>query len=127
VTDQRSESTATTSSSSEPVNGRLLLAVNLRRLRGDRRLSQEGLADRAGIHRTYVGSVERAERNIAVDNICRLAWALGVDVRELLSPVRMPARQYAAAGRRRAVLKVSEPATGPARRRRARLRGSARA
>ena len=45
------------------------------------------LADKAGIHRTYIGSVERAERNVSIDNICRLAWALDVDVRELLSPV----------------------------------------
>jgi len=88
----------------------VLLAANLRRLRGDRALSQEALADRAGIHRTYLGSVERAERNIAIDNICRLAWALGVDVRELLSPTRMPAREYGAAGRRPGVLKVSEGA-----------------
>jgi DNA-binding XRE family transcriptional regulator len=46
-------------------------------------LSQEALADRAGLHWTYVGSVERGERNVSVDNICRLAWALGVDVPDL--------------------------------------------
>jgi transcriptional regulator with XRE-family HTH domain len=66
----------------------MLVAVNVRRIRTARRLSQEALADRAGIHRTYVGSVERAERNVSIDNICRLAWALGVDVRNLLAPVR---------------------------------------
>ena len=71
-----------------PVDGRALVAANLRRLRAQRGLSQEKLADLAGIHRTYVGSVERAERNISIDNICRLAWALGVDVRELLAPIR---------------------------------------
>jgi len=70
------------------VNGRALIAANLRRLRAKRGLSQEALADRAGIHRTYVGSVERAERNISIDNVCRLADALGVDVRELLVPIR---------------------------------------
>ncbi len=70
----------------KPVNGRALLAANLRRLRARRGWSQEALADQAGIHRTYIGSVERAERNISIDNICRLAWALGVDVRELLAP-----------------------------------------
>jgi len=70
------------------VNGRALIAANLRRLRAKRGLSQEALADRAGIHRTYVGSVERAERNISIDNVCRLAGALGVDVRELLVPIR---------------------------------------
>ncbi len=64
------------------------MAANLRRLRAQRGLSQEALADKAGIHRTYVGSVERAERNVSIDNICRLAWALGVDVRELLAPIR---------------------------------------
>jgi transcriptional regulator with XRE-family HTH domain len=95
----------------------MTVAMNLRRLRADRGLSQEGLAARAGIHRTYVGSVERAERNVAIDNICRLAWALGVDVRELLSPVRMPARQYATAGRRRARLNVAEPARAATRHR----------
>ena len=70
------------------MNGRALIAANLRRLRAKRGLSQEALADRAGIHRTYVGSVERAERNISIDNVCRLADALGVDVRELLVPIR---------------------------------------
>lgn len=71
-----------------PVNGRALIAANLRRLRAQQGLSQEALADRAGIHRTYLGSVERAERNISIDNVCRIAWALGVDVRELLTPIR---------------------------------------
>jgi transcriptional regulator with XRE-family HTH domain len=47
-------------------------------------LSQEDLADAAGLHRTYVGSVERGERNIALINILRLAEALGVDAGELL-------------------------------------------
>ena len=43
------------------------------------------LAERAGLHRTYIGSVERGERNIALDNIHALAEALGVEARDLLT------------------------------------------
>ncbi len=74
----------------KPVAGRVILAANIRRLRYDRGLSQEALAERAGIHRTYLGSVERAERNVAIDNICRIAWALGVEASALL---RLPERR----------------------------------
>ena len=42
-------------------------------------ITQEGLADRAGVHRTYAGSVERGERNVSLVNILRLARALHVD------------------------------------------------
>jgi transcriptional regulator with XRE-family HTH domain len=69
----------------KPADGRALLAASIRKLRHDRGLSQEALAERAGIHRTYLGSIEREERNVAIDNICRIAWALGVQPRDLLS------------------------------------------
>jgi transcriptional regulator with XRE-family HTH domain len=42
------------------------------------------LADLAGLHRTYVGSIERSERNISIDNIAKLADALGVAPSKLL-------------------------------------------
>jgi len=63
-----------------------VIADNVRRLRKERGLSQEGLADRCGLHRTYVGSIERAERNLSVDNIAKLAMALGIEGWRLLKP-----------------------------------------
>lgn len=55
---------------------RLILANNIRKARMNKGLSQEALADLCGLHRTYIGSVERGERNISVDNIEALAHAL---------------------------------------------------
>lgn len=56
----------------------------MRRLRIDRGLSQEALADQAGLHRTYIGSIERGERNVGLSNVYALADALHVSVHELL-------------------------------------------
>ena len=61
------------------------LAGNMRRLRQERQLSQEALAERAGIHRNYVGGIERLERNVGIDNVERIARALAVSVPELLA------------------------------------------
>lgn len=63
---------------------RQVLATNLRLLRNERGWSQEDLAGEAGLHRTFVGAVERAERNISIDNVERLAVALSVDAWSLL-------------------------------------------
>jgi len=62
----------------------MVLAGNLRRLRKAKGLSQDALAFEAGINRTYIGGVERGERNVSLDNIVRLAAALGVTPAELL-------------------------------------------
>ena len=69
------------------VRARVRFAQRLRLQRQDRGLSQEELADLAGLHRTYVGSVERAERNISIDSMERLAEALGLDISALLAPL----------------------------------------
>jgi transcriptional regulator with XRE-family HTH domain len=57
----------------------------LRKLRDERGYSQEELAERAGLHRNYVGGVERGERNVALENIVKLARALSVPPRELFA------------------------------------------
>ncbi len=63
---------------------RLTLADRIRELRLAKGLSQEALADVCGLHRTYIGSVERGERNISIDNIERIALSLGVSPSKLL-------------------------------------------
>ena len=67
--------------------------TRLREVREAAGLSQEKLADLAGLHRTYVSSVERGKRNISLENIERLAVALGVSMRELMPADRPPARK----------------------------------
>jgi transcriptional regulator with XRE-family HTH domain len=66
---------------------REVFAKGLKQIRQLRGLSQEELADMAGLHRTYVGSVERSERNVSIDNMERLAKALEVDITELLREI----------------------------------------
>lgn len=65
---------------------RKLLAANLRSARAHKGLNQEELGDLAGLHRTYIGGLERGERNVTIDIVARLARALGYEVHELLSP-----------------------------------------
>ena len=48
-------------------------------------LSQEALASRAGVHRTYVGMIERAEKNITLENIEKIAKALGISLEKLMN------------------------------------------
>lgn len=60
------------------LSGRQALGLRIRALREGAGLSQEALAERAGLHRTYVSSLERGKRNVGLDNILKLAAALGV-------------------------------------------------
>jgi transcriptional regulator with XRE-family HTH domain len=61
------------------------VGLNLQKLRRERGLSQEELADRANIHQTYLSGVERGKRNPTVTVLQRIAEALGADVEDLVS------------------------------------------
>ncbi len=61
-----------------------VFANNVRRLRKERGLSQEELAEAAGVHRTYIGMIERGEKNVTIYNIERIALALEVRPGSLL-------------------------------------------
>nr|WP_315743046.1 MULTISPECIES: helix-turn-helix transcriptional regulator [unclassified Bradyrhizobium] len=63
---------------------RRLVAKNLRRLRKDGGLSQEELADRAGLNRNYIGMIEREENSPTVDALEQISNALGIDPAALL-------------------------------------------
>ena len=65
---------------------RAVLAANVRRLRTELKISQEGLGEEAGFHRTYVSQVERGVANITIDNLELLALRLGVLPHQLLEP-----------------------------------------
>jgi transcriptional regulator with XRE-family HTH domain len=64
---------------------RRILAENLRLSRFQRRIPQDELAHIVGLDRSYFGAVERGARNIAVDNLDKIAVALGVSVHQLLT------------------------------------------
>ncbi|MBI2924366.1 MAG: helix-turn-helix transcriptional regulator [Verrucomicrobia bacterium] len=61
------------------------VAENLRRLRLEREWSQEDCAEKCGLHRTYIGAVERGERNITLATLDTLAAAFGISPAELIT------------------------------------------
>jgi transcriptional regulator with XRE-family HTH domain len=67
-----------------PAGLQSVIAENVRALRTARGLSQEALADACGYHRTYIGGIERGERNITIATLEALAGALGVEPVRLL-------------------------------------------
>jgi len=68
---------------------RLNFARNIKSSRLKRDISQEKLADLCNLHRTYIGSVERGERNISIDNIEKIAKALEVSPSVLLEDAKL--------------------------------------
>lgn len=63
----------------------IALGDTVRRHRVDLGLSQEAFAENVGLHRTYIGSVERGERNVSLLNLTKIARALGLSLSVLLS------------------------------------------
>jgi len=63
------------------------LGANIRQVRENAQLSQEKLAELADLDRTYIGGIERGERNVAALNLIRIAKALNTDVGGLFPPI----------------------------------------
>lgn len=63
---------------------RELLARRIRALRRERKWSQEKLAEESGLHRTYIGGIERAVRSCGLDTLDRIAHAFNISLAELL-------------------------------------------
>lgn len=61
-----------------------VFGINLRRYRLKRGLSQEKFAETCGLHRTYISSVERFQRNVSLENVGRIAEGLGIEPYKLL-------------------------------------------
>lgn len=61
---------------------RKVFGKRIRDLRKQKGYSQEQLADRADLHRTYIGAIERGEQNVSLDNIAKIAKALSVRIEE---------------------------------------------
>lgn len=69
---------------------RATLAENIKTFRKEKGISQEELAEQCGLHRTYIGSVERHERNVTLSTLEILSETLGITVPELLTKRKNP-------------------------------------
>lgn len=67
---------------------REILGKSISKYRKEKKISQENLAEKSGLHRTYIGAVERGERNISIDNIEKIANALEVELIRLFKDER---------------------------------------
>ncbi len=71
----------------QSLSARESFAKHLREKRKTKKMSQEELAAKSGLHRTYISAVERGERNISIDNMERLASALGSSLHHFLTKI----------------------------------------
>ena len=60
-----------------------LVGIKIREIRNKLNLSQESFAEIVGLHRTYIGQIERAEKNITLKNIHKICYSLKIDPKEL--------------------------------------------
>ncbi len=72
------------------------LGQRIRELRTKQGYSQESFADRCGVHRTFMGTIERGESNLSFSNLVKVSSALGITLSQLLSGVEKRAEQLAA-------------------------------
>lgn len=70
------------------VNLREVLSLNIKSFRKGAGLSQDEFAARCGLHRTYIGSVERQERNVTLETLDLLSTAMAVSAADLLTPIK---------------------------------------
>ncbi len=80
----------------EPVTRRF--GRRVRALREAKGWSQESFAEECGLHRTYIGGIERGERNVGLVNVERIAMALGVSIADLFTEKRGAGRSGASRG-----------------------------
>lgn len=71
---------------------RRFVALNIKRLRAQRGISQDDLAFRSGLHRTYMSALERGKRNVSLDVLSRIAVALEVTLAVLVTEVEDASR-----------------------------------
>ena len=68
-------------------NARQIVGKKIRMIREELEISQEELANRSGLHRTYIGSVERGERNLSIESISKIAKGLNVKIEQLFKGI----------------------------------------
>jgi transcriptional regulator with XRE-family HTH domain len=80
----------------------LALGQRIRELRTERGYSQEAFADKCGVHRTFMGTVERGESNLSFQNIAKVAITLGVTLSTLFQDIEGKARMLTAKPKKKA-------------------------
>jgi transcriptional regulator with XRE-family HTH domain len=82
------------------------LGQRIRALRAERGYSQEAFADKCGVHRTFMGTIERGESNISFQNLFKVAAALDITLSGLLAGIEKSAREIDKAAKRAVTGKV---------------------